>query len=365
MSLPMNIVKFANGNESVLKVYNQMRDYYCHYMSAHGKKIGDFDQTISLNEKEDKMHEALLSEIGRISGQKISDDIPLEAWAMNPMVKWATFAVVGMMIDAIIPDTIIKSVGLWSEIKTVGYGETLEVEIAPNSLFNVSESGNAKRFSFNNKDYRVTKTLSAVNHQITVEVSLYRVLAGKENLAEFVRKAIMSMDRQMTVDNYNALNALVNNAKFPSDLTVNGYDAKELLHLCEAVEAYNNGAGVTILGTQSALYNVLPDSAKGYRITTDSANMGIHLIRDFFDYDIMVLPQVATGERYGLRMDDAKLYILSTGADKLIKGVIEGNTMSYTDNNYDNADLTQHTTLNKRWGFAVCSNATAGVVKLA
>ena len=84
MSLPMNIVKFANGNESVLKVYNQMRDYYCHYMSAHGKKIGDFDQTISLNEKEDKMHEALLSDLPRHTFSVLSQRMYDTAFSLQP-----------------------------------------------------------------------------------------------------------------------------------------------------------------------------------------------------------------------------------------------------------------------------------------
>ena len=141
MALPMNIVKFANGDANVLKTYDQMRDYYFHYMSANmGKKLGDFDASVSLSKKEEKMHEALLSEISRVSGVNRVEGVSLEAWSMNPVVKWATFAVVGMMIDAIIPGVIVKDIGAYTDIRTVGFGETLEIDVAPNSLFTVSIS---------------------------------------------------------------------------------------------------------------------------------------------------------------------------------------------------------------------------------
>jgi hypothetical protein len=44
------------------------------------------------------------------------------------------------MIDAVLPDTIIKSVGIYTDIHTVGFGETLEFEVQPNSIFTVSQS---------------------------------------------------------------------------------------------------------------------------------------------------------------------------------------------------------------------------------
>ncbi len=366
MALPMNIVKFANGDANILKTYDRMKDYYFHYMSANmNKKLGDFDASVSLAKKEEEMHKALLAEISRVSGVQRAEGVSLEAWSMNPVVKWATFAVVGMMIDAIIPDSIVKNIGLYTDMRTVGFGETLEIDIAPNSLFTISDASNAQRKGFNKKDFKKTVTLSAVNHHITVETALYKVLAGKESLAEFMRKAAYSMERAMTADAYDALNALVDNGSFPAALTVSGYDTQDLLELCETVRAYNNGAKPAIIGTTVALYNVLPDAAKGYRINTDSENMGIQIIRNFFDYDIIVLPQVATGSNYGLKMKNDRLYVMSTGVDKILKGVLEGQTLSNADNFYDNADLTQHATLNKRWGFASVTNATMGVLKFS
>ena len=321
MPMMESLVTFTGGNEKALDTYKGMRDYYFHYMSAvEGKKgYGDFDASVSLDEKEEKMHKALLAEVERVSGCP-RGDMPFEAWSMSPQVKWATFAVVGAMIDAVLPDTIIKSIGIYTDIHTVGFGETLEFEVQPNSIFTVSESAEANRKGFNKKQFAINETLRAVNHQITVQTQLYKVLSGKENLARFVRKAVISVETKMNLDAYNTLANLVANVNFPAALKVTGYSADDAITLAQTVEAYNNGAKVSFIGTKKAIYQMLPDASKGYRMITDASNPQINIVRGIFDWDIIELPQVATGIGYGLALDDHKVYVMSTGAEKIIKG---------------------------------------------
>jgi hypothetical protein len=316
-----SLVTFAGGNEKALDTYKGMRDYYFHYMSAvEGKKgYGDFDASVSLDEKEEKMHNALLAEVERVSGCP-RGNMPFEAWSMSPQVKWATFAVVGAMIDAVLPDTIIKSVGIYTDMHTVGFGETLEFEVQPNSIFTVSQSANAQRKGFNKKQFAINETLQAVPYQITVQTQLYKVLSGKENLARFVRKAVISVETRMNLEAYNTLAGLVANASFPAALKVTGYSADDAITLAQTVEAYNQGAKVSFIGTKKAIYQMLPDASKGYRMITDASAPQINIVRGVFDWDIIELPQVATGVNYGLALDDHKVYVMSTGADKVIKG---------------------------------------------
>lgn len=361
--LPLNIVQFASGDEKVLAKYEGMKDYYFHYMSeVAGKKLGAYDNSVSLAEKESKMHKALLSEISRVSGQAKPQEMEFSVWSTSPMVKWATFAVVGMMIDSIIPETIVKNIGVYADIKSVPYGQTLEIDIAPNSLFTVSEGANSQRHTFVQKQFKTTKTLVPVNHTVTVEVALYKVLCGEESLAEFTRKAIVSMETAMTGDAYDALNAVIDGGVFPTELKKTGYTVEDLIDLCQITEAYNQGNKPTIIGTTKALYHILPDSAKGYRIQTNSESAGIQLIKNFFDYDIMVLPQVATGRKFGLKMKDDRVYVLSTGVDKIVKMAVEGQTLTNTDDAYANANLTQKATMNKRWVAEAVTNATMGAM---
>lgn len=361
--LPMHVLQFAGENNTV---YDSFRDYFLTYMGeVEGKDWGSYDKTLTFAEKDAQMHKKLMSEINRVSGQTISGGMTVEQFSTNPMVKWATFAVTNMMIDAIIPDTIIKSIGIYTDIKTVGMGGVAQFDIKPNSLYTVSEGSNARRTTFKTKDFKTSKSLAPVNHTITVEVSLYKVLAGEESLAEYVRKAVISMEQEMSVDAYDALTSLVTNANFPSTLKKTGFSVANVLDVCQTVSAYNRSKAV-IMGTTKALSNVLPDSAKGYRINTPSEAMSIQLIKNFYEYDILAIPQIATGKSdYSLALDDTKLYIVSPSTDKLVKGVIEGSTLSYERVAQDNANLTSTQTLNKRYVFEAVSNSKMGIITLS
>lgn len=362
MSLPLNVVKFSNGNT---KPYEMAKDYFFHYMSeVQGVKYGAFDSSVSIDKKEEKANAQLLSEVSRLAGQSKPEGVSFEQWATNPMVGWAVMAVSSIVIDAVIPDTILKDVGIFAETKTIGIGDSAEYTIKPNSLMTVSQGSNAQRTTFKTKQFKTTKTLIPINHVITVEVSLYAVLAGKESLADFIRKAILSQAREMGKDAYGALTTLIDKASFPTQLKKTGYDVDTLLNLCEVVTAYNQGAKATIVGTATALNKVIPSSANGYRIMTPSNDMGIQLIKNFFDYDIIKLNQVATGKNYGLLLDDKKLYVMSPSGDKIIKGAMEGSTMSNTRDFFDTADLTSDATFNKRWIFEAITNSTMGVIEM-
>lgn len=364
MSIMNSVVKFAGDNQKALDTYNGMRDCYFHYMSVvEGKKgYDDYDKTQSLDAKEEKMHKALLAEVERVSGCP-RGEMDFRAWSMSPQVKWATFAVVNAMIDAVLPDTIVKSVGLYTDMNFVDFGETLELEVQPNSLFVVSASSNAQRKGFNKKQFAINTTLQAVNHQITVQTQLYKVLSGKENLTRFVRKAIISVETAMSVDAYNTLKALVNNGSFPTALKETGYSADSAIRLAQTVEAYNNGAKVSFVGTKRAIYKMLPSASDGYRMITDAMNPQINIVRGIFDWDIIELPQVATGKAdYSLVLEDNKVYVMSLGSQKPIQGVVEGATLTNSNDYYDTADLTSSATMNKRWGFGAVSNSKMGVI---
>lgn len=362
VKLPQNVVQFASQTRTDLRLYDKFKDYFCHYMSeVHNQKIGPYESGKSFMEKEAQMNKVLLSEIQRISQVQITDDLSLAMLSTNPMFQWASMAIVSSMIDTILPLTIIDSIGLYTEMKQVDFGNSWDIDIAPRSLFSVSEAGNGQRQTWVQTQYKTTHSLVAKNHQVTVGVDLYRVLAGLESLAEFTRKAVISAQTLMTTDAYGTFREGLQAATVPNELKVVGYSQSELLRLCQTVTAYNQGAKAVIVGTAGALQHVLPDVAAGNRIVSDVNNISIQLIRTFIDYDILVLPQVATGDfsDYSLALHDDEIYIIAPSSDKIVKGVIEGQTLTNVDGTYANANLTQNATLNMRWNFGVHTNATA------
>lgn len=103
------------------------------------RQIGTYDTTVSFKEKEEKIQKALLAEVCTLSGAEVTAD-NARRMASNPMVNWATFAVVSNLIDTVLPLTIVDSIGMYTEIRNIGYGDSASFEVKPRDLFTVSQS---------------------------------------------------------------------------------------------------------------------------------------------------------------------------------------------------------------------------------
>jgi hypothetical protein len=362
MRLPQNIITFAKTDES-LKAYKQFKDYYNHKLN----KVGHFDSALSLEEKKEKLDFATRAEIARLSGVGSVEGIPAEVMASNPMYQWAAFAVVGAMVDAVLPDTILDSIGLYTDLRVGGYGDSFAFDIGARDLFVVSKYGNGKRHGEIHKQFKGQVTIIPENRLITVQTSLYKVLAGLEDMAEFAMKAAASMETQMTIDAYSAFNTAMEALPNTGDaaLRVVGYTQDDLVELCQKVTAFNGGRKAVIVGTHLAVSKILPaDSNYRYDIQSDFVKIGY--VKNFHGFDVMALPQVADATTdFQLALDDNNIYIVSPSGDKLIKGALEGATMSVVEGHQSTANLTENVTMNKRWGFAVATSSIAGLIELS
>lgn len=374
--IPNQVMQFAGG-ESNLAVYNAFKDYFRHYQANNGKEGVEYNKfttdangnrvELSFSAKEDALNQALKKEILRKAGITDISQFPLETWAGHPVLRWASFAVVSALVDMILPEVMIDSIGLYSDIRTIGWGDSAAFDIKPRDLFVVSKAGRAKRTTELHKQFEGQVTLIPEPRQIAVTVSLYRVLSGKESLAEFVMKAVRSMESQLTVDTYNtfatAMNALDNTAG--TGLRTAGYTQAEFVRLSQTVRAWNGGANPIAIGTQAALANILPADAN-YRYDLSSEYVKMGYIRNFQQTDILMLPQVATWETpFDLRLADNRIWIVSPSAQKLVKVVLEGSTLAYTDEVYKNSNLLQNSNLVKSWATGIATNSVAGTIELS
>lgn len=359
--LSEQIVAFSGGN---VDAYAKFQDYYKHYSDEIQKKsIGTYDKSVSFSEKNDKMHDTMLSEIERIAGMSRPAGLPDEMWASNPNFKWATFAVVTQMIETILPLTVIDSIGLYTDMRFIGWGDVPLFEIPNRALFTVSLGADAQRTTMIQKQFKANQSVPIYNHVITSQVNLMSVLARRENLADFARRAVLSIETDMTREAYNSVTAGLAGANIPAPLKVTGaFDMQKLITLGETVGAYNFGMKPIFAGTRSALMKILPSAAAGYRIETSAHDMRLELIRTAYDFDFLTLPQVATGDytTMGLALKDDLVMAISPAAEKLVRGVIEGATLTNSNDYYDNANLTSNFTINKRYGFEFISGAVAG-----
>jgi hypothetical protein len=80
----------------------------------------------------------------------------------------------------------------------------------------------------------------------------------------------------------------------------------------------------------------------------------------------MVLDQFAAWETpFTTVLSDSNVYVISPGANKLLKLCIEGSTLSNVTQPFDNSNLSQNATFIKNWAVSVCTNAVAGLITVS
>ena len=372
IALPKSVLHFAKTVEAQ-EPYLLFLDYFNHYRSMNGKEGLEYAQVrgdgtpISFSEKEDQMNAALKREILRASGIQNIDAFPLATWSTHPVISWATFAIVGALVDMVLPDTVADDIGLYTDIRNIGFGDSAAFDIEPRDLFAVSRAGAGMRTTEVQKQHTGQVTILPENRQLTTGVDLYRVLAGKESLAKYVAKVIKSFEFQISLDAYTAFLNLVEalSATANTGLRVSGYTQDEMTRLCETVESWNGGQEAVIFGTRRALASLLPLNAN-YRFDLDNSDfMKMGYVGEAFGFKVIRLSQKADYRTsFSTLIDNDNLYILSPSADKLIKLVFEGTTLANVSGVWENADLSQTSTMAKRWGTGVATSAVAGIIQL-
>lgn len=365
MKISKNVMQFAAGN---MDLFAKFADYWKHYQATQEKNTKvEYDTTVTFAEKEDKLNAALKKEIIRRSGVSYANETNIDEWFSHPLVAHETFAIVGALVDMILPESIIETIGLYTDVRVGGWGDSFAFDIEPRDLFVVSKAGKGQKISEIHKQFKGQVTIVPEFRQLTVGVSMYRVLSGQESLAAFVAKVVRSIETRMTLDAYNAFAtataALASTAN--TGLQVAGYTQAGLVSLAQRVQAWNQGAKPLFVGTQLALVNVLPDDAN-YRYTLNDEYMTLGYVRTAFGFDTMVLPQVADlTTPFGANvLSNSYIWVISPASQKILKLCMEGNTLSNTNQPFDNANLTQNTSMVKAWGVGVATSAVCGIMSL-
>lgn len=360
-NLSNEIVAFAAGNTDFFVAF---QDYYFNYQDVcHGRKLGGYDSSVSLEQKEDKVSKCFFAEVEKRSGVA-RDGVNPESWAGHPNVKWAAMSVLEATVNSILPATVNPSIGLYTDIRYVSYGDIVKFKVKPRTLYTLSQGAHGERSTFRQRQFDGDVTIAPREHLITVYTDMYRVLAGKENLAEFIRMVALSIETEMTKEAALAMTTGMAQGTYPAALSFSGaFDSQRLITLAETVQAYNYNVRPIIAGTATALAKVLPDPSLGFRGTYGADGATIGLIKDFYGFDLMRLPQVATGVNFGLAIDPNTLYILTPALDKLVKGVVS-NSLTNSNQYYENADLTQNFTMRKDFNFEFVSAGWGGMYKI-
>ena len=278
------------------------------------------------------------------------------------MNTFASFAVIDATINAILPQILTDTIGLVADLRYVGIGDIVKFKILPNQFFTVSKGGTGERTIHRQKDFADDIIVTPVEHLVTVYTDMYRVMAGKEDIADFVMRVVLAVEQSMYADILSALTAGL--AAIPQGTynVTGAFDMSKLVKMAETIEVYNAGSRPVIAGSASALMKVLPDSSLGFRGNYDANGGSVELIKDVYGYDILRLRNAAA-KAGGLVLPDDTLFVVSPAMDKLVK-VAVSNALTNSNQFYDNADITQNYTMRKSWDAVYASAAKAGIYKI-
>lgn len=362
MKLTNNVIAFsqAYGLKDLLEGFE---DYYSHYKSEIMGKNTSYNKEISFSEKTNTLHAGIEKVVATMSN---TQNLGFSEAVMrtNPTYQWAAFAVVGAMIDSVIADSVNYNFARFAEVKNVGFGDSLAFDIKPNDLFITTKAGQGKRHAFAQRQFNGQAVLIPENHMITVEEDLYRILAGKRNLAEYAVKVALSVEEQMMDEVYDAINDTY--SALPTQFKEASFTQSTFVQLAQRVKAFNGGASVGVFGTQVALSNILPnDDYLKFGLGQEYNTTGY--LGQFQNISLFEIPQKAdwASATYDTKLDDTRLYVISSSQDKLVKVGIEGETLSFNDVVGANATLTQKQTMHKKYAVGLISNAFYGIVDLA
>lgn len=373
IKMPANVISFSANSKT--KLFEAFADFWNHYRYNNGNKtlsyatVDQEGKPISYEQKEAIINDMFRDEVIARSGVPyIKSDTPVQEWFSHPNVQHEAFAIVSALVDMVLPQTVIDSIGLFTDVRVGGWGDSFAFQVAPRDLFPVTQAGKGMRTAELQRQYNGLVTILPVMHEVSVMASLYRILAGNDSLAEFTAKAVRSIETQMTVDAYSAFatafDALSTSGN--TQLKATGYSQNQLVSFCQTVEVYNQGNKPVIAGTKLALSNVLPLDANYRYDLVDSQYVKMGYIPSAFGYDMLMIPQVAAWQTpFTKVISDDRLWIVSPSSQKIVKLCIEGSTLSNTTGQYDSAMLLQSTTLWKSWGVGIATNSIGAEIVLS
>lgn len=357
-----NVKAFAEVSKDL---YDAMKAFSLNYNNERKGLVAFADH--SREEMAKLINKAFALEVSRQSGVELpnlEDKTEVRRFAANPMVRYFANQIQDVMIDMILPETLLTgSLRYFADMKNADLGDTIKFDIKSNALFTVSKAGNRQRTTNQQKTFRTTVTMTGVNHEITIGTTLFEMLTGQSYLAEEVMKVARSIETTMLFEAYDAFTTEMNG--LTGNLAVANYAEEDLITLCETITAYNQGRKAVIIGTPLALKAVLPTN-DNYRYLLDDAYVKLGHLAQFNGYDVLPMEQVAnpySATPYALKLDDTKLYVVSPASDKIVKIGLFGGTFTQQDNSYDNANKTIENTTEKSWEVAIATNSVAGVVK--
>ncbi|NLY47347.1 MAG: hypothetical protein GX053_15405 [Tissierella sp.] len=366
MKLPVS-ARYFSFTKDEQDVVTAMVDIYKHRLyDINPQKYGKYASSAqgkSYEEKVKLFNEALIKEAVKRSGIQLpsySADVVVRHTAVREMM----FDLISEALTIIFPNTVLDQFSQFAEVRNVGWGDNLKFTVPNNALFVVSRMGNGVRRGTPQRLYNSEVILTPETHEVTIQEDLYRLLSGKVDWADWISRAALSLQTDITTmiykQFYNSINNL--NASFKAA----AFDTTDFVELAQRVSAANGGARTTVWGTQLALSKVIPDADfKKYPYVGAGEEylrngfLGNYMGTDLFMIDQRIIPN---DPDYNFAINDDVLYFVTMATDKPVKVGFEGSATVFDANPRESADLTQNYTIQMRYDAIIATSSKYGAM---
>lgn len=306
------------------------------YENVRGEIPTQFSN-LSKKDREDKIRGLILGELGLESYDK-------KAFRRAVRENEAkVFNIIEELCDQVLADGEYAKTAFYNqfcEVKNLALGDKNEFYVENNNRLEVSELAPG---NFALKRRRIDRgqsfSLDMKVWGIKIYEELDRVLSGRTDFAHLINLVLEAVDKHLSdLAESTFISAL---GVLPSEVTYNGsYDEEKVLEVAHHVQAANNGVKPRIVGTAAALAKL--QGATDVALFSNEMKNELNskgVLRMWKGFECV---EIANGHKinsFEFCMPDNQLFFL-VGDAKIVKIVLEGETMIKETKDYENADNT-------------------------
>lgn len=293
----------------------------------------------------------------------LREEIRLLAGDWNKWIrgaKYDVYEIIQAAADEIVPNRVLDIFGIFAEMKMGDHGQRFQFkkrtgkQRAKSFVTRAAVSGIYETFRLDYDVYDV----QPVAYGTAAYIDFERFLAGQEDLSEYMDIIVEGLVDAVFTEVQAALKASVSATRPTNTVYSNTYSAAELAKLVNTVKAYGNGA--VIFASPEFIANMgvdaIPVGTGSTTVTADSDVEDYHRngkVSIFRGTPIVEMPQSFTDIDNATKVVDPDYaYVFPTGGEKVVKIVMEGNTIV---KDFENRDGSFEIQAYRKFGVAIHS----------
>ncbi|MDD4876978.1 MAG: hypothetical protein PHQ86_07635 [Dehalococcoidales bacterium] len=275
--------------------------------------------------------------------------------------KLDIFEIIQEVADEVVPNKVIAAMGQFAEIKQVAHGvrasfkQKVGKARAKQFITRVGLAGVYETFRLDKSTFDIEPKAFGGAAYIDFE----RFIAGDEDISDYMDIIVEGIADKVFEEVQAALQASVSAIRPANTVVSNTYDADSLFALCNVVRAY--GSGAVIFASPEFVASMGADAiiAAGTYYAPTASPSDIESIHNtgyvtiFRGTPIVRLPQSFTDETNATKVISPDYaYIFPTGGEKVVKIVLEGDTIV---DEYTNRDKSMEIQAYKKFGVGIAT----------